>query len=268
MKANETSRFSLTRLAPEIWKYAPVLTLGLILWHYCQPAALSPQGWHLFVVFVCTIVAIVLKPLPMGAVTLLSATFLVFTKTLPLTSVLKGFAYDQIWLIVFACFLARGFIKTGLGKRLAFAFVSFFGGNPLGLGYGLLLSSFAIAPLIPSATARTGGILLPILKSLAQVMGHEPGVPGKGKKIAEYLTMVVFHASVVTSAMFITGNAGNPIAVKFAHDLSIPITWGNWALAALVPGIITLALLPPLLHFLSPCTVDNPKRYKLIQSKS
>ncbi len=262
MKTSDDTSTFLSRMTPELWKYAKVLLLGTVLWQFCKPEALTAEGWHLFVIFVCTIIAIVLKPLPMGAVTVVSAAFLVFSKTLSLSTVLKGFAYDQIWLIVFACFLARGFIKTGLGSRMAYAFVSLFGGSPLGLGYGLLLSSFSIAPLIPSATARTGGILLPILKSLAEVMGHEPGVHNKGKKIAEYLTMVVFHASVVTSAMFITGNAGNPIAVKFAHDLGIPITWGNWALAAFLPGLLTLALLPPLLHRLIPCEVENPEKIR------
>ncbi len=240
-------------------KFGQVFFLGILLWFFCKPEAISAQGWHLFVIFVCTIIAIVLKPLPMGAITLISVAFLTLTQTLPINVALKGFAYDQIWLIVFACFLARGFIKTGLGNRMAYAFVSLFGGNPIGLGYGLLVSSLSMAPLVPSATARTGGIILPVLKSLVTVMGHEPGVPGKGKKIAEYLTMIVFHGSVVSSAMFITGNAGNPIAVKFAQDLSIPITWGNWAMGAIFPGLLTLALLPPFLLMLMPCKVENPE---------
>ena len=248
------------KLTSDYSKLAQVSILGLVLWFFYKPEALADKGWHLFVVFVSTIIAIVLKPLPMGAITLIAVTILFLTKTIALSTALEGFAYDQIWLIVLACFLARGFIKTGLGNRLAYAFVSFFGGKPLGLGYGLILSSLSMAPLIPSATARTGGIILPILKSLVHVMGHEPGVPGKGKKIAEYLTMIVFHASVVASALFITGNAANPIAAKFAQDFSVSITWGGWALNALVPGFATLILLPPFLLLLLPCKVENPEK--------
>ncbi|MDB6080765.1 MAG: 2-oxoglutarate/malate transporter, partial [Chlamydiia bacterium] len=190
---------------------------------------------------------------PMGALSLLAVSCLTLTKAVPLHTILQGFSNDLIWLIVMACFLARSFIKTGLGNRIAYAFVSFFGGTPLGLGYGLILSSAAMSPLIPSTTARTGGIILPVLKSLIQVIGDSAA----SKKVAAYLTMVVFHGSVLTSAMFVTSNAGNPIVVKFAKSAGIDITWSTWALAALLPGLLSLILLPLLLKFLIPCTVED-----------
>ena len=36
---------------------------------------------------------------------------------------LSGFANTTIWLIVLAFFIARGFIKTGLGSRIPFLFL-------------------------------------------------------------------------------------------------------------------------------------------------
>lgn len=35
-------------------------------------------------------------------------------------------------------FLAQSFTGTGLGRRLAYGFVSAFGGHPLGLAYSLV----------------------------------------------------------------------------------------------------------------------------------
>jgi DASS family divalent anion:Na+ symporter len=242
------------KLPVELFKMAQIVFFGFLAWYLFKPEALSTEGWNLLVIFICTIIAIIAKPLPMGAVAIVSIATLCLTKTLPLKTVLQGFSYDQIWLIVFACFLARGFIKTGLGRRIAYSFISLFGGTPYGMSYGLLVSSACMAPLIPSATARTGGIILPVLRSIIQAVA---GNSSKQSSVGPFLTLVVFHASVITSAMFITANAGNPIGVKFAQNMGIEISWMDWAKAAFVPGILCLAILPPLLLKLCPCQVEN-----------
>src|SRR5262249_33992509 len=149
--------------------------------------------------------------------------------------------------------LARGFIKTGLGARIAYGFVALFGGTPYGMSYGLLVSSACMAPLIPSTTARTGGIILPVLRSIVGVMGSNPAV-------ASFLTLIVFHGSVISSAMFLTANAGNPIAIKFAENMGISISWLDWAKAAFVPSLLSLLLLPPFLLLLAPCKVEDAKK--------
>ena len=247
-----------------IGKLSAISLLGFSLYFFMKPQEVAASSWLLFTVFVCNIVAIIVKPLPMGALALIAIGFLTATKTITLHTVLQGFSNDLIWLIMMACFLARSFIKTGLGKRIAYAFVSYFGGSPLGLGYGLLLSSVTMAPLIPSAAARAGGIILPVFKSLIQVLsgGATSTDTGKTNRIAQYLTMIVFHGTVITSAMFVTGNAGNPITIKFAKNMGIDISWGTWAMAAIVPGILSLLLLPLLLKFLLPCTVENAAQVK------
>ena len=243
-------------VSPVALKFVQIFVLAFSLWYFFKPAVVSDQAWLLFVIFVSNIVAIILKPLPMGALSLLAISILTATKTLTLSTILQGFSNDLIWLIVMACFLARSFIKTGLGKRIAYAFVAFFGGSPLGLSYGLLLSSAAMSPLIPSATARSGGILLPVLESLIRA------VDGKGTNVAKLLTLTVFHGSVITSAMFVTANAGNPIIVKFAKNLGVDISWGTWTLVALVPAVISLIFLPLLLRLFIPCSIENSEKIR------
>ncbi len=230
-----------------------IVVLGFAAWYFFKPATLSVEAWKLFCVFVCTIIAIIAKPLPMGAIALCSIAVLCVTKTLALQTTLQGFAYDQLWLIVLACFLARGFIKTGLGRRIAYGFVGLFGGSPYGMSYGLVVSSACMAPLIPSTTARTAGIILPVLRSIVSVIGDN-------KNVAAYLTLIVMHASVITSAMFITANAGNPIVVKFAQNMGINISWMDWAKAAILPGIVSLMLLPVVLKYFIPCSVEDAAR--------
>jgi DASS family divalent anion:Na+ symporter len=246
---------TLSSAATGLVNFLQICLAALICWYFFKPEGLTQQGWNLLIIFVGTIVSIVAKILPMGGLALVSISFIAITKTLPLSTVLEAFSYDQIWLIVFACFLARGFIKTGLGARIAYGFVSFFGGTPYGMSYGLLVSSACMAPLIPSTTARTGGILLPVLRSIIEVLGGKSAV-------SAFLTMVVLHGSVITSAMFITANASNPIIVKFAQNMGIEISWMQWAKAAIIPGCLSLMLLPVVLHYLLPCQVPDAERVR------
>ncbi len=53
--------------------------------------------------------------------------------------------------------------------------------------------------------------------------------------------------------MFITAMAANPLAVNLASEaLGQPISWGAWALAGIVPGLICLAAAPLILYVLYP----------------
>ena len=61
------------------------------------------------------------------------------------------------WLIAIAFWLSGGFIKSGLGKRVAYAIVSVFGKTTLGLTYSLVFAEALLAPAIPSVAARAGG---------------------------------------------------------------------------------------------------------------
>jgi DASS family divalent anion:Na+ symporter len=51
--------------------------------------------------------------------------------------------------------------------------------------------------------------------------------------------------------MFVTAMAGNPLAVKLAADQGVTISWTDWAMATLVPGLVCLALVPVLLLWIA-----------------
>ena len=126
------------------------------------------KGLHLLALFITTIVGIILKPLPMGAVAILGIALTAVSGTLPIGDALSGFSDVVIWLIVLAFFISRGFIKTGLGARIAYNFMALLGRRTLGLSYGLAATDLVLAPAIPSNTARAGGIVMPIMASLAR----------------------------------------------------------------------------------------------------
>jgi divalent anion:Na+ symporter, DASS family len=231
------------RVARQVWRFLLPAAVGVALWFTPAPDGVKPQAWHLLAIFVATIVAIVAKPLPMGAVAILGITATALTGVLEPAQALSGFSNSVIWLIVLAFFIARGFIKTGLGTRIAYQFVRLLGGRTLGLSYGLLATDLVMAPAIPSNTARAGGVIYPIAKSLSSSYGSEPD-EGSRRRIGTFLTLTAFHGNVITSAMFVTAMAANPLAVQLAGAAGVHLSWGEWALAALLPGLVALLVVP------------------------
>ncbi len=227
------------------------LAVGAIIWFIGAPVGLDPKAWQLFAIFVATIVGLIIKPMPMGGVAILSITAVVLTGTLELGDALSGFQNTTIWLIVIAFFISRGFIKTGLGNRVAYMFVKKFGKKTLGLSYSLLISDLILAPAMPSNTARGGGIIFPIIRSLSETFGSKVE-DGTERKIGSFLTKVAFQGNMVTSAMFLTAMAANPLAASLAGDAGVRITWTGWAIAALVPGVVSLIVVPYFIYKVYP----------------
>jgi divalent anion:Na+ symporter, DASS family len=228
------------------------VAIGVVLWFIPAPSELEPEAWHLFSIFVATILALVIKPVPMGSTAIIALTLIVLTKTLTLEESLSGFQNTTIWLIVIAFFISRGFIKTGLGTRIAYIFVRLFGKKTLGLSYSMLASDLILAPAMPSNTARAGGIIFPIIRSLSETYDSRVG-DGTERRVGAFLTKVAFQGDMITSAMFVTAMAANPLAVQITQDITgETITWGGWALAAIVPGLISLLLIPFVIYKLYP----------------
>ncbi|MDX8431725.1 MAG: anion permease [Candidatus Algichlamydia australiensis] len=229
--------------------------LGLVVWLLPTPEGVTDQAWQLLAIFVFTIAGIISKPLPMGAMAFIGLMLLVVTGTLTFEESFSGFNNNIVWLIVFAFFIARGFIKTGLGSRLAFQIMRLLGKSTLGMGYGLVATDLLLAPAIPSLTARAGGVIFPVLTSLAKAFGSEPH--SHPRKLGSYLMNTAFQGSVVTSAMFLTSMAGNPLVADLVAEVGVTLNWGTWALAACVPGILSLLVLPYVMYKIYPPEVKQ-----------
>ncbi|MCH1921291.1 anion permease [Shewanella sp. A3A] len=227
-----------------------ILAVGCGIWFTPVPAGVDPNAWHLLAVFVATVLGLILEPIPMGAVAICGIAATAVTGTLTIKESLTGFSNNVIWLIVMAFFISRAFIKSGLGARIGYIFMKLMGKRTLTLSYGLLLTDTLLAPAIPSNTARTGGIVFPLANSVADAYGSR-AEDGTSKKLGSFLMTTVFHGTTITGAMFLTGMAANPLAAKLAGDMGIEITWGGWALAAIVPGIVALLAMPLLAYMLN-----------------
>ncbi|EAL53936.1 C4-dicarboxylate transporter [Campylobacter upsaliensis RM3195] len=167
---------------------------------------------------------------------------------------LSGFSNSLIWLIVVSIIIARGVIKTGLGKRLAYYFISIFGKRTLGIAYSIVASETILAPVTPSNTARAGAIINPIVQAISRSFKSSPE-DNTQSKIGTYLSLVNYQANPISSAMFITATAPNPLVVDLvaqATNMDISLTWTQWALGMFLPGICAMFIMPLVIYFLSP----------------
>lgn len=214
-------------------KFIWPIAIALIIW-LCtpfKPAGIPVAGWHMLAIFVGTIVGCITQPMPIGAVALFGFTI---TVTLGLVDM------DDA---AMAYFLSRGFIKTGFGRRVALLFVRLFGKKSLGLAYSLIAVDLVTAPATPSNTARSGGIVYPIIDSLAHTYGSDPR-DGTARKMGAFLVFEEFHGDIITSGLFMTAMAPNLVAVALAKALHVNIPWMTWFIAGLVPAIISLFVCP------------------------
>jgi DASS family divalent anion:Na+ symporter len=247
-------------------RWAAILIPGILLFLIPLPGLNAPQS-HLLGIFVATIIALVAQPVPMGVSVLVAMTLLALTGTLPPAKVLSGFSNITVWLIFTAFLFARSVSATGFGNRVGYLFIKRFARSPLTLGYSIAGANLVLAPFIPSDTARGGGIIFPITRSVALDFGSEPG-PTAGR-IGTYLMLTGFHSTYTTSAMFLTGMVANPLIAEFAHKIGhVDLTWMRWFSGSIVPGLLSLLIVPWLLmRFFKPEIEDMAPAREMARSE-
>jgi DASS family divalent anion:Na+ symporter len=242
----------LKNTSSKLWlRWLLIVSAALLIWFFPVPQGVEDKAWHLLAIFVATIVGIIARPLSMGAIAMIGIIATVLTGTLSIDDALSGFSNRVIWLIVTAFFISRGFIKTGLGERIAYIFIALLGKKSLGLAYGLVATDLVLSPAIPSNTARGGGIIFPIVRSTAGTYQSEPNTDTT-RKIGAFLMFTSFQGLNITSAMFLTAMAANPLVVELARGLGVELTWGSWAAAAALPGLLSLLIIPYVIYKLYP----------------
>jgi divalent anion:Na+ symporter, DASS family len=235
-----------------------VLGPGLLLYLLPLPG-LSPVQRHLLAIFTATVISLVAQPVAMGATAIVALTLLALTRTLSTAQTFSGFANPTVWLIFTAFLFASAVTSTRFGMRVAYLFIRRFGRSPLTLGYSVAGADLVLAPFVPSDTARGGGIVCPVVISIARAVGSEPGATAG--ELGGFLTLVGFHTTYTASAMFLTGMAANPLIATFARQTAhVELTWLTWALGAIVPGLLALAVVPAIIMRLHPPRLRTTER--------
>ena len=236
------------------WGIVLAVAVGILL--IPVPQGVTPQSWRLLAIFAATITGSIVQPIPGAAIVLLGVTALPLLNVMKVSEVLTGYADPVVWLVLAAFFISRGMIKTGLGRRIAFIFIKAIGQHSLGLGYALASTEMVLATVIPSTGARSGGIIFPIAKSLAEAYESRPGPTAR--RLGAFLMTSVYQCNVIVCAMFLTGQASNPIIARFAQEVTgIEISYARWATAAIVPALLSLLVVPWLLYRVFPPEIKH-----------
>lgn len=214
------------------------------------PDDLSVAAWRLFALYIAAILGIMLRPFS-DPVILLAVIAISSLWLNNINVALAGYASTTTWLVFTAFMVGQAFTDTGLGKRIAYVLIGKMGKTTLGLGYVAALTDLVLSPATPSTTARTGGLVYPIFRSIAITLGSEPGPTAR--RIGAFLSVLLYQISMATGALFVTALATHPMVVSFAKNLLvIDITWMLWAKAMAVPGFIVLAITPYLVYKIYP----------------
>ncbi len=240
--------------APDVravrWRpWVPPL-VGVGLWFWPVPQGLPTQAWHVFAVFAATIVAVLLDAVPILTAAILALAVAVLTGALAPADAYVGFQQGVILLIVVAFLIARSVVTCGLGRRIGHLVVSRFGGSTLGLGYSLFLTDAIIAPAFPSNTARSG-VLFPLALSLA-VGGGSRADDGTANRMGAYLMLCGIASLAVSSGLWLTAMAANPVGAEMARARGFEITFASWFVTAVVPSLVALAVVPYVLYRFRP----------------
>lgn len=225
------------------WKMAVLLGLYFTVTVIVpRPASVTAEGWRLFGLFFATVAGLILQPIAGGVLVLMAVTLAPLLGGVTLSTALGGYADSTVWLVMAAFFISRALLNTGLARRIALLFVRAFGRSSLGICYALALSDGSLASIIPSNAARSGGVTLPIIRSIAELYGSYPGETAR--RLGAYLMAAVYQCVCTSSAMFFTGQASNPLAAQIAAGYGYKVTWLGWFVAGLVPGLLSMALGP------------------------
>ncbi|HEU0124227.1 MAG TPA: DASS family sodium-coupled anion symporter [Bryobacteraceae bacterium] len=231
--------------------FAPLILLYLLIaYGLPKPVAVKQEAWQLFAVFAATVAGLILQPVPGGAMVLIGVICSAVVGGLPIQSALSGYSDPMVWLVLTAFLISRALLNTGLARRIALLFVRLFGKTSVGITYALAATDALLATIIPSNGARSGGVTLPIARSIAELYSSTPGPTAR--RLGAYLMASVYQSVCVGAAMFFTGQASNPIAAQIAGQNGFPITWASWFVAGSVPGLVSLALIPLLVMKLYP----------------
>lgn len=254
-------------------KFILPIVIGLLIWFTTpiRPSGVSVQAWHMLAIFVATIFGCITQPLPIAAVTLIGFTLTVVLGLVPISDKVVGkttvkgaldaFSNSSAWLIAMAFMISRGIVKTGLGRRIALYFIKWFGKKSLGLGYAIGAIDLIVSPATPSNGARAGGVVYPLIESLAETFDSKPNDPSR-RKMGAYLTFTEFQVNIITSSLFMTACAPNLVAVSLAAKSGVTMTWMGWLAASIVPAAICLAVVPFFVYKMYPPTIKETPNAK------
>jgi DASS family divalent anion:Na+ symporter len=232
-----------------------VVIYAVVAYVIPPPDAVSSQSWRLFAIFIAVIAGQMLQPMSSAAIVLLGLAAMVLNGT-PMREALGGYAEPSVWLVLIAMIMARVLIDTGAAHRIALFFVRQFGSRSIGISYALVMTDVTLAGGVPSITARSAGMVMPVGKAIAELFDSNPGPTAP--RLGRYLFASMYQGSAVACAMFLTGQASNILGAGLALKLvNVEVTWSSWFVSAIVPGVVSCIAVPWVVYKVVPPQITH-----------
>ena len=249
-------------------KWLIVLGCGVTIAVIPPPDGVTREAWTLLAIFVATVVGSIVQPMSGSAMVLLGVIATAVFGALKIERSLSGYADKYVWLVLAAFFISRAMIKTGLGHRIALILIRLIGRKTLGLGYSLVFTDFILASFVPSTGARSGGIILPIARSVSETYDSRPD-DGTAGRLGTFLMNMLYQCEVILCATFLTGQASNLMIRSFAKEhAQIDMNYSLWFVSAIVPSLVSLTVIPLMIYrFFPPEIKETPDAVVFAQNK-
>lgn len=240
---------------PSFWmrsKRAIGAILGLIalfvLWFMPAVPNLPPAGQHCLALTVFTVIwwaFTVMNPTFTAIVLLLG---FVITGTAPVPVAFHLWSVPLLYMAMGGFLIAAGVEGSGLGNRIAYAYMTKFGKSYGGIIFSCFVLHVILSFLIPQPWPRSL-----IIMAVMLVVCHASKFTAKQTTAVGF---AVFAASIPSSLILLTGDTTiNPLVGGFAH---INVSWLQWFKYMCVPGVVS-CILTYFLHrllFKGPKTID------------
>jgi len=143
----------------------------------------------------------------------------------PASVVFSGFHSAALWLVFGGLILGAGIRETGLGERLARSIAGRFDGAYWRVAAGMVAMGLALAFLMPSTMGRVV-LLLPVVLSLADVLGYEAGSRGRTGMV-----IAVAMGTFIPAFSILPANVPNVVLAGALESLyGVPPVYGSYLL--------------------------------------
>ncbi|WP_371367526.1 Sodium-dependent dicarboxylate transporter SdcS [Sporomusa rhizae] len=210
----------------------------LLIYYMPTGAGLTASAQSAAACFLMALVWWVTEPVPTYVTSFLLMILLALTRTWELKPILDVLGMDVIWLNIMSFILSSILVKTRLAKRLALSLILKFGKNASWALFAFVIIQLALAPFIPSTTARCV-ITLPLMIVVAAIYGSTGDTPNN---FGRNLLLLNLASISILSSTTMTGSPADMQAVGFIQKMAdYRVYYNQWLLAAAPITIGTIA---------------------------
>lgn len=210
------------------------IAIAVVLWFVPLPG-LEPTGQMCLALTMMTVYFWATNVAQSGFISGLYIALLLVFKVAEPALVFKSWTGSTMWLVIGAYLIAGAVKNSGLGERIAYAFIIRFVRSFRSIIISIFMLTFVLSVLIPHPWPRAF-----LIMAVMGVVIKGANIP---KVDAVKIGFTVFAASVPVSLIFLTGDAViNPLVLQNAGEAGTSLGWLGWFKVMGPPAIIASIL--------------------------